>query len=41
VRTLQGGEREKEIAGMLGVLTEQTLGSAREMLLASSAAKQT
>jgi DNA repair protein RecN (Recombination protein N) len=41
VRTLEGSEREKEIAGMLGVLTEQTLGSAREMLLTSSAAKQT
>jgi DNA repair protein RecN (Recombination protein N) len=40
VRTLEGGEREEEIAGMLGAVTEQTLGSAREMLLVSNSAKQ-
>jgi DNA repair protein RecN (Recombination protein N) len=40
VQSLKGDERTREIAGMLGVVTEQTLGSAREMLLASEAAKR-
>ncbi len=40
VRSLAGPEREQEIAGMLGTITEQTRASAREMLKASQAAKQ-
>jgi DNA repair protein RecN (Recombination protein N) len=40
VRTLEGSEQEQEIAGMLGKVTERTLGSAREMLVASRASKQ-
>jgi DNA repair protein RecN (Recombination protein N) len=35
VRALEGPEREREIAGMLGVITDQTQASAREMLAAS------
>lgn len=35
VHPVDGDEREQEIAGMLGALTEQTRASAREMLAAS------
>jgi DNA repair protein RecN (Recombination protein N) len=40
VQPLQGMEREQEIAGMLGAVTEQTRASAREMLAASQRGKQ-
>jgi DNA repair protein RecN (Recombination protein N) len=39
VRPLEGEEREREIAGMLGAITEKTRASAREMLIASRASK--
>jgi DNA repair protein RecN (Recombination protein N) len=32
---LQGEERERELAGMLGAVTDRTQASAREMLAAS------
>ncbi|HSR31959.1 MAG TPA: DNA repair protein RecN, partial [Anaerolineae bacterium] len=35
VHSVDGDQREQEIAGMLGALTEQTRASAREMLAAS------
>jgi DNA repair protein RecN (Recombination protein N) len=37
---LQGMDREQEIAGMLGALTDRTLASAREMLAGSQKGKQ-
>jgi DNA repair protein RecN (Recombination protein N) len=40
VRPLAGGQREEEIAGMLGAVTEKTRASAREMLSASQKAKR-
>lgn len=39
VHLVEGEEREREIAGMLGALTEGTRASAREMLAASQAEK--
>jgi len=39
VQELQGAERERELAGMLGALTDKTRASAREMLAASEADK--
>jgi len=39
VHRLDGRDREQELAGMLGALTEQTQASAREMLAASQANK--
>ncbi|MCL7452066.1 MAG: DNA repair protein RecN [Anaerolineae bacterium] len=39
VRHLDGGDRELEIAGMLGAVTDRTEASAREMLAASQAEK--
>jgi len=40
VHSLDGDEREWELAGMLGALTEQTRASAREMIAASQADKR-
>ncbi len=40
VHSLAGDEREQELAGMLGALTEQTRASAREMIAASQSDKQ-
>ena len=40
VDCLQGEEREREIAGMLGAVTDRTQASAREMLAASQEDKQ-
>jgi DNA repair protein RecN (Recombination protein N) len=40
VSSLQGGELEQELAGMLGARTERTQASAREMLVASRMDKQ-
>jgi DNA repair protein RecN (Recombination protein N) len=40
VRPLEGDEREVEIAGMLGALTDKTRASAREMLAASQKDKR-
>jgi DNA repair protein RecN (Recombination protein N) len=40
VHPLDGDEREQELAGMLGALTEQTRASAREMIAASQADKR-
>jgi DNA repair protein RecN (Recombination protein N) len=40
VHLVDGKERELELAGMLGTLTEQTRASAREMLLASQQDKK-
>jgi DNA repair protein RecN (Recombination protein N) len=40
VRPLVGEEREQEIAGMLGAITDKTRASAREMLAASHKEKQ-
>jgi DNA repair protein RecN (Recombination protein N) len=40
VNTLDGNEREEELAGMLGAVTEQTRASAREMMVSSEADKQ-
>ncbi len=40
VQPLDGGARQQEIAGMLGVVTEQTLASAGEMLATSQVDKQ-
>ncbi len=40
VQTLEGEEREQEIAGMLGAVTDRTRASAREMLLASESDKR-
>jgi DNA repair protein RecN (Recombination protein N) len=40
VQPLEGAEREQEIAGMLGAVTDRTRASAREMLLASKKAKE-
>ena len=40
VNTLGGNEREEELAGMLGAITEQTRASAREMMVSSEADKQ-
>jgi DNA repair protein RecN (Recombination protein N) len=37
---VEGAEREQEIAGMLGAITERTRASAREMLLASQKDKE-
>jgi DNA repair ATPase RecN len=39
VRCLEDREREQELAGMLGAVTEQTRASAREMFEASQADK--
>ncbi len=39
VERLQGSDRERELAGMLGAITEKTQASAREMLLASQEGK--
>ncbi len=39
VHSLAGDEREQELAGMLGALTEQTRASAREMIAASQSDK--
>jgi DNA repair protein RecN (Recombination protein N) len=39
VQSLEGSEREQELAGMLGTITDRTLASAREMLVASQAEK--
>jgi DNA repair protein RecN (Recombination protein N) len=39
VRQLDGGDRELEVAGMLGAVTDRTEASAREMLAASQAEK--
>ena len=39
VQELHDGEREQELAGMLGALTDKTLASAREMITASDEAK--
>ena len=39
VNLLDGDGREREVAGMLGALTDRTRASAREMLLASRAEK--
>jgi DNA repair protein RecN (Recombination protein N) len=41
VMPLDGENREEELAGMLGAMTEQTRASAREMIAASEANKQT
>ena len=41
VEQLEGEQREREIAGMLGALTDTTWASAREMLAASQQGKQT
>ncbi len=40
VHRLDGRDREQELAGMLGAITEQTQASAREMLAASQASKK-
>lgn len=40
VDPLDGGEREQELAGMLGAITEQTRASAREMITVSEADKR-
>ncbi len=40
VHSLASDEREQELAGMLGALTEQTRASAREMIAASQSDKQ-
>jgi DNA repair ATPase RecN len=40
VEHLEGEQREREIAGMLGALTDTTWASAREMLAASQKGKQ-
>jgi DNA repair protein RecN (Recombination protein N) len=40
VRSLAGEEREQEIAGMLGAITDKTRASAHEMLVASQENKQ-
>ncbi len=40
VHSLDGDDREQELAGMLGALTEQTRAGAREMIAASRADKQ-
>jgi DNA repair protein RecN (Recombination protein N) len=40
VHPVDGEEREEELAGMLGAITEQTRASAREMMVASEADKQ-
>lgn len=40
VQHLEGEDQEREIAGMLGALTESTWASAREMLATSQAAKR-
>jgi DNA repair protein RecN (Recombination protein N) len=40
VRSLDSKEREQEIAGMLGAITDKTLASAHEMLVASQKDKQ-
>lgn len=40
VRTLEGEAREQEIAAMLGAVTDRTRASAREMLAASQAEKE-
>ena len=40
VHPLDGKEREEELAGMLGSITEQTRASAREMMAVSAADKQ-
>jgi DNA repair ATPase RecN len=40
VDPLDGEEREQELAGMLGAITEQTRASAREMMAASEADKR-
>jgi DNA repair protein RecN (Recombination protein N) len=40
VHALDGEDRERELAGMLGVFSEQTRASAREMLAASQADKR-
>ncbi len=39
VQELHDGEREQELAGMLGALTDKTLASAREMIAASDESK--
>jgi len=39
VQSLDGEERERELAGMLGAITEQTRASAREMVATSQADK--
>jgi DNA repair ATPase RecN len=39
VHSLDGEERERELAGMLGAITEQTRASAREMVATSQADK--
>lgn len=39
VRSLEGEEREQEIAGLLGAITDRTRASARELLAASHAEK--
>ncbi len=39
VQPLEGSEREQELAGMLGAITDKTRASAREMLVASQAEK--
>jgi DNA repair protein RecN (Recombination protein N) len=39
VQELHDGEREQELAGMLGALTDKTLASAREMIAASDEVK--
>jgi DNA repair protein RecN (Recombination protein N) len=40
VRPLEGEEREREVAGMLGLVTDRTQASAREMLVASRREKE-
>jgi DNA repair protein RecN (Recombination protein N) len=40
VHPLDGDEREQELAGMLGALTEQTRASAREMIAVSQSGKR-
>jgi len=40
VQDLEGADREQELAGMLGALTDKTRASAREMLAASDLAKK-
>ena len=40
VQPLAGEEREQELAGMLGAITDKTRASAREMLAASHRDKQ-